>query len=288
MGTIGMERRAAALAVARILLGAAGAFLLIRRPRVTAVHLTAAALGVMIAGVAGAAVLQVAYVPPPIVSGWTSLAPASEQTEFGFRGRRIEYLPDDHVVVLLGDSQVESAALAFDGMPERLLEASLNSQGRRTKVFTRAPAAWQDRICWHFKNTSRATAHSVVPAVQGNDIWNNVFMTHMATEPEADLVDGSERCMSERVACSALGNSRLSCSPCGSEFGLPWRDRSWERHSPVYAAGLFEGPVCSDWQERWNTNLGRMRDEELTEKVIWPSCCRLAARMHCLDLTRER
>jgi hypothetical protein len=52
-------------------------------------------------------------------------------------------------------------------------------------------------------------------------------------------------------------------------FSLPHRDRSWELQLPEPYAPLdhYDGPVRREWQERWDTNLGRMRAENLaTEK----------------------
>jgi hypothetical protein len=52
-------------------------------------------------------------------------------------------------------------------------------------------------------------------------------------------------------------------------FMLPRRDTEWERHLPEPYAPMhhYEGPVHTQWQERWNLNSGRMRDENLdTEK----------------------
>src|SRR5215813_3968387 len=81
-GTIvGTARRAAVLMGIRILLAGVGAYLLIVRPRITSIHVTAWALGSMTAAAAVAVFLQLVYVPPPIVSGWRSFAPTSEQNE---------------------------------------------------------------------------------------------------------------------------------------------------------------------------------------------------------------
>src|SRR5512136_2318908 len=67
----------------------------------------------------------------------------SEANQFGYRGQPIKYEKDDYVVVLLGDSQVESASEPLDKMPERLLEAELaKHMGRPVKVFSLAASAW--------------------------------------------------------------------------------------------------------------------------------------------------
>src|SRR5438034_267650 len=111
---IGTARRAPALLTARIALVALGAYLLAMRPRITAVHLCALSLGSLVGGLAGAVLLQIAYVPPPILSGWRAFAPPAEQNQLGFRGRPIRYGPGDYVVVLVGDSQVEAMGLPFE------------------------------------------------------------------------------------------------------------------------------------------------------------------------------
>src|SRR5204862_3380236 len=104
--------------------------------RVTIIHLTASAVGVTVAGGLAMLLLQVAYVPPPLVSGWRSLRPRAEQNQLGFRGRPIVYAPEDYVILLLGDSQVEGYGLPFDAMPERVLESHLDWQNQRTRVFS--------------------------------------------------------------------------------------------------------------------------------------------------------
>jgi hypothetical protein len=276
-GTIvGTARRATALGISRTLLAAAGVYLVFRRPRVTAVHLAAIAFGGVMSGVVGAAMLQALYVPPPIVSGWKSLTPAYEQNEFGYRGRPIEYAPGDYVIVLLGDSQVEAAALPFNTMPERLLEACLDSPTQRIKVFSVGTGGYgqdQELLALQEYFEKRRADLVVLWQTQGNDIWNNVFNTHMANrnpKPTFWLDElGTLRGPTEQLG-QPLGNSSLVVAALWQRaFGLPWRDKRWERRLPPAYVPLdtYEGPARRDWQERWDTNLGRMRDEELdTEK----------------------
>src|SRR5215813_11568360 len=83
---VGTTRRAAALGVCRILLVASGVYFMMRRPRVTVMHLCAYVLVGFFSGVIGVIFLQLVYVPPRIVSGWRSFAPPAEQNELGFRG----------------------------------------------------------------------------------------------------------------------------------------------------------------------------------------------------------
>ena len=295
---VGTKRRAAALIVGRVLLVAAGAYFLIRRPRVTVVHLGALVPGVLVSGVAGAVLLQVGYRPPPIVSGWKSFAPAAEQNQLGFRGRRIAYAPEDYVIVLLGDSQVEAMALTLDTMPERRLESHLDAPGRTMRVFSLGAGGYgQDQellALQQYFQTYRADL-VVLWQTPGNDIWNNVFKTHMFNRNPKPTFwldrSGALRGPSESLL-QPLADSRVVVASLWKRaFGLPWRDKRWERSLPPPYRPLdhYEGPVQTEWQERWNANLGRMRDENLaTEKshlavMLAPRSERM---QYGLDLTR--
>src|SRR5262249_50790200 len=112
------SRKALALGLLRLMLLACGAVLLWKRPKITSVHVVALSLLGTVTFVFATVVLQVAYKPPQVVAGWRSFAVPAERNEFGFRGRPIKYAPEDFVVVLLGDSQVEGMALKMDQMPE--------------------------------------------------------------------------------------------------------------------------------------------------------------------------
>jgi hypothetical protein len=298
-GTIvGTTRRAAGLLLGRVLLVAAGAYLLVKRPRITAVHLAALVPGGVLAGIVGAVLLQVAYVPPPIVCGWKAFAPKAEQNQLGYRGRKIAYSPDDYVVVLLGDSQVEAMALPFDEMPELRLESYLDSPARKTRVFSVGTGGYgQDQELLALQEYFQRYRADLVVLWQtpGNDIWNNVFKTHMANrnpKPTFWLDEsGNLRGPSEALG-QPLGNSPIVAVALWQRaFGLPWRDKSWERHlpEPYVSIDHYDGPVRTDWQERWNTNVGRMRDENLdTEKSHMASLLvpRSKRMQYGLDLTR--
>jgi hypothetical protein len=298
-GTItATTRRAPALALGRGLLAVLGVYLLLRRPRITAIHLAALLPGGLVAAIAGAILLQFAYVPRPIISGWRSLAPKSEHNNFGFRGRPIEYSADDYVILLLGDSQVEATALPFDKMPERQLQSSLERQGRATKVFSLGTGGYgQDQELLALKEylAKRRADMVVLWQTPGNDVWNNLFNTHMANrnpkptfwlDPSGSL-QGPTESFEQPLANSPI----VFVALWQRAFGLPWRDRSWERSLPEPYAPMtsYDGPVRTEWQERWNTNLGRMRDENLdTEKshmtlLLAPRSKRT---QYGLDLTR--
>jgi hypothetical protein len=299
-GTIvGTARRASALMVVRILLACAGAYLLSVRPRITSIHLTAWAVASVTAAAAVAALLQLVYVPPPIVSGWRSFAPASEHNQLGYRGRPIiSYRPDDYVIVLLGDSQVEGYGLGFDAIPERLLESHLFRAGKRTRVVTIGAGGYgqdQELLALQEYFTKHRANLVVLWETPTNDIWNNVFKTHMASRnPKPTFwLDESRRLRGPgETLGEPLANSRIVVvSLLQRAFGLPWRDKSWERRlpEPYVPMRQYEGQVNTEWQDRWNTNLGRMRDEDLdTEKshlavMLTPRSKRM---QYGLDLTR--
>ena len=272
---IGSTRRAAALAFCRILMVLTGAYLLVKRPRITAVHMCALVPGSVVSGILGALLLQVAYVPPPIVSGWKSLVARTEQNELGFRGQKIAYSPNDYVIVLLGDSQVESTASAFDAMPERVLESQLDSANRKMRVFSVGTGGYgQDQQLLALQEYFRKYRADLVVLWQtpGNDIWNNEFKTHMYNRnpkptfwlDEAGKLQGPSEALEQPLANSTIVVAAL----WQRAFVLPWRDKSWERHLPESYVPMdhYDGPVRNEWQERWNTNFGRMRDEDLANE----------------------
>jgi len=295
---IGTTRRAAGLALCRVLLVASGAYLLLRRPRITVVHLAALVPGAVLSGVVGAAALQVVVVPPRIVSGWKSEVPVKEQNQLGYRGRPISYKPEDYVIVLLGDSQVEATALPLDAMPERRLESDLLSLGRRTRVVSIGTGGYgQDQELLALQEYFQEYRADLVVLWQtpANDIWNNVFKTHMINRnPKPTFwLDGSGRLLGPSEALGQpLANSRIVVvSLWERALSLPWRDKSWERQLPAAYVPMdhYDGPVRTEWQDRWNTNLGRMRDENLaTEKshLVVGLTPRSPRMQYGLDLTR--
>ena len=272
---VGTTRRAAALGVCRLLLVASGLYFMMRRPRVTVVHLNASVLVGFFSGVIGVLFLQLVYVPPQIVSGWRSFAPAAEQNELGFRGRRIHYATGDYVLVLLGDSQVEAMALAFESMPEQFLESHLHSLGKRVRVFSIGAGGYgQDQQLLALEEYLQKYRADLIVLWQtpGNDVWNNVFNTHMINRNlkptfwlEGETLRGPTESMGQPLANSPIVVAAL----WQRVFILPHRDKEWEHHLPEPYAPMrhYEGSVNTEWQERWNTNSGRMRDENVdTEK----------------------
>jgi hypothetical protein len=210
------------------------------------------------------------------MSGWKSFAPEDQQNELGFRGRQITYSPEDYVVLLLGDSQVEAMALPVDAMPERRLEAHLNSVIGTVRVFSVGAGGYgQDQELLALQEYFQRYRADLVLLwlTLNNDVWNNLFKTNMGTlnpKPTFWLDSaGTLRGPSESLL-QPLADSRVAVASLWTRaLGLTWRDKSWERSLPeAYAPA--KDPVSApltEWQERWNSNTGHMRDENLdTEK----------------------
>ena len=200
--------------------------------------------------------------------------------------------------MLLGDSQVEATALSLEAMPERRLESHLDAPGRTTRVFSLGAGGYgQDQellALQQYLDTYRADL-VVLWQTPGNDVWNNVFSTHMFNRNPKPTFwldrSGALRGPSESLL-QPLADSRVVVATLWQRaFGLPWRDRAWEHGLPEPYVPLdhYDGPVRTEWQERWNTNRGRMRDENLaTEKshlsiTLAPRSKRM---QYGLDLTR--
>ena len=85
---------------------------------------------------------------PPVGWKWDESPyrnqPDTATNQLGLRGRPIQYGPNDFVVVLLGDSQVEAGTRLPERMPERVLEQVLREQHGipNARVFTVAGAGW--------------------------------------------------------------------------------------------------------------------------------------------------
>jgi hypothetical protein len=291
------SRKALALGVVRIMLVVCGGVLLWKRPRITSVHLAALSILGGITFLFATVVLQVVYKPPQVVAGWRSFAPSAERNEFGFRGRPIKYGPDDFVIVLLGDSQVEGMALKMDQMPEARLESHLNELGRKVKVFTLGAGGYgQDQELLALEEYFKKYRADLVVIWQTpwNDVWNNVFNTHMFSpnpKPTFWLENGSLRGPTEGLG-QPMATSRFVLAAIWQRLvGLPKRDKAWEKNlpEPYVALDHFDGPVKTEWQERWKSNRGRMHDENLaTEKshmaiMLSPRSKRM---QYGLDLTR--
>ena len=138
--------------------------------------------------------LTAADKPSDYVWGWKYQGVRKNETnEFGFRGREIRYEKTDYVVLVVGDSQVESEYGAFGKMPERRLQYHLSVlTGKPIKVFSLGAGGYgQDQQLLALKNYfGEYTADLVVVwETPGNDVWNNMFPTHWPADgsPKTDL-----------------------------------------------------------------------------------------------------
>lgn len=131
----------------------------------------------------------------PIKSGWSwassplrTLQPPEaniEVNQLGLRGKKFEYSDDDFVVLLLGDSQVEAAAVSFNNMPENILEKKLNKLGLKSKVFSLASSGWgQDQQLLALNKYFRKwrADQVILWSTPGNDFWENAFIDRSVTE----------------------------------------------------------------------------------------------------------
>ncbi len=274
-----------------------GLYLLMKKPSITIIHLSAFALVGVLSAFLGALALQVAYAPPRLVAGWKSSVQASELNELGFRGIRIDYADAECVIVLLGDSNVEAKALRHEAMPARRLESHLNAQGRRVKVFTVGTWGYgQDQQLLALQEYFQKYRADLVVLWQEprNDLWNNVFRTHMYNRnPKPTFwLDGSGlHGPTESMGQPLADSSIVVVTLWQRVFGLPYRDQQWENKLPEAYSPLIhsDGVANTEWQARWDTNRGLMRDENLmTEKshlavMLTPRSPRM---QYGLDLTR--
>lgn len=134
---------------------------------------------------------------PQRISGWKSRQyPSHELNQFGYRGARLEAQEGESVIVLLGDSFVESAASPIEEMPERLLEKKLRKMGLPVKVVSLGAAGYgQDQQLLALREFFQSQKASLVLmwVTPTNDVWNNMFPTHQGTwwKPTFRVKDGA-------------------------------------------------------------------------------------------------
>lgn len=242
-------------------------------------RMAAVVSGIVLALAVAEGLLRLAYNPPPVSSGWicSSSVPPQERNQIGFRGHPIAYGDSTIVIVLLGDSQVEAAHLAWGWMPECRLEHHLeNLLGSDVEVVSIAAQGYgQDQqllALEHYFRFFRADM-VLVWETPANDLWNNTFPTHWPAngwaKPTFRVVDGRLSGPSERLGESLPRPSLRLLMLAESVFGPADRDGEWEAFlPPAYEPdSVWSGDFLTDWQERFDTDLGLMRDENLaTEK----------------------
>lgn len=227
---------------------------------------------VIVAGIVLELFLQGFYEPPPIISGWRSSCSKLEKNQLGFRGRPVKYSPDDIVIVLLGDSQVEAEACSYWWIPERRLQYYLNSFGKHVKVFTLGTRGYgQDQqllVLQEYYETYRANM-VILWQSPANDIWNNMFPTHWPAngtpKPTFWLENGELRGPSEQLGESLQTSPIKLIELWRRAFTPVKRDNEWEQFFPPSYKPLTEynGQINPEWQEDWNASIGLMRDENL-------------------------
>ena len=125
-------------------------------------------------------VLRLTGRPGAPIVGWASGRPG-EQNQFGFRGHRFDPTADVRVV-LLGDSQVEAYAVAFDDMPGRQLQRTLAASMRSSvSVVSIGSGGWgqdQELLTLQAHITAVRPSAVVLWFTEDNDLWNNTFPTH--------------------------------------------------------------------------------------------------------------
>ena len=246
--------------------------------------------------------LQIIGKPSPDISGWRFKGRTSETNELGFRGQPIQYESDDFVVVMLGDSQVAAYACAFEWMPERRLQHYLTNNGntgnKNVKVFTIGTEGYgQDQqllLMQEFYRTYRADL-VVLWQTPNNDVWNNMFPTHWPAngwpKPTFTLTNNELSGPSEGMGDPVKRNNLKLLALLDRVVPIFDRDGDWEKQLPQPYAPFtnYQGPVCNDWQQRYDGDVGYMRNENLqTEKShLAMSLVPASKRMqYGLDLTR--
>ena len=109
--------------------------------------------------------------------------------QLGLRGRPIQYVGSDYVILLVGDSFIEAGVQPFADMPEQILEDAFRQRHatRNVRVFSIAAAGWaQDQeLVWlkHYFQGYRAdlVVNFFTPV---NDYWENSFIDR-STSPHA-------------------------------------------------------------------------------------------------------
>src|SRR5262249_23401701 len=178
--------------------------------------------------------------------------------ELGYRGQLIHYSDRDIVIVLLGDSQVESEACPPDMMPERYLEQHLQRRDARFRVFTLGSGGYgndqQYLALQEYFGKYRADAVVLWQTFE-NDVWNNIFPTHMpadgAIKPtywlDNDRLKGPNYQLGEVIRKPA--QTKIGVLLNRLLFPQKGLDRRWERFLPTPYQPLthYEGSFLTDW-----------------------------------------
>jgi len=191
-------------------------------------------------------------------AGWKWSGIDGHMNELGYRGQPIHYSKDDIVVVLLGDSQVESTACPFNEIPERDLEQHLRRRDARFRVFSLGSEGYgNDQEYLALKEYFGKYRADAVVLWESffNDVWNNVFPTHW---PEDGVIKPTYWLDHGRLKGPNYQLGELIRKPAQTKIGVllnrllhPQKglDRTWERRLPKPYEPLthYEGPFLNDW-----------------------------------------
>jgi hypothetical protein len=193
-----------------------------------------------------------------IVAGWKSMTGGPHINQLGFRGQRITYTDNDIVVVLLGDSHVESTASSFETLPEQLLQKHLAAADPRYKVFSIGSGGYgNDQQFFALKEYFAQYRADFVVLWQtfGNDIWNNVFPTHWPKDgylkPTFWLENGELKGPNYQYGQVAQKAAQTKLGVFINRIRDPRKglDASWESRLPKPYTPLtdYHGPYQMDW-----------------------------------------
>jgi hypothetical protein len=225
-------------------------------------------------------------------AGWKSVGADGYFNELGYRGKAIHYTDRDIVIVLLGDSQVESGACPPGGMPEQFLERYLGQFDARYRVFTLGSRGYgNDQEYLALKEYFRKYRADAVVLWQtlSNDVWNNVFPTHWPKDGrikptywlDQGTLKGPNYQLDEVISKPARTKIGVMLNKLLRPRGL---DRSWERYLPTPYQPLtnYEGSFVTDWDPFPGENLKNEKSHFSVQ--LYPRSERM---QYGLDLTRK-
>jgi len=189
-------------------------------------------------------------------AGWKSKG--RYVNELGYRGQPIHYSDRNIVIVLLGDSHVESEACPPDMMPERYLEQHLQRRDARFRVFTLGSGGYgndQEYLALkEYFGKYRADAVVLWQTFE-NDVWNNIFPTHMPADgtikPTYWLDHGTLKGPNYQLGEVIRKPAQTKIGVMLNRLLPPHKglDKSWERFLPTPYQPLthYEGSFLTDW-----------------------------------------
>lgn len=187
--------------------------------------------------------------PAAIISGWRGTqAPLNE---FGWRGRPITYAPDDFVVVLVGDSQVECKICPADETMDVILERALRRHIPKVRVVTLGAAGHgtdQEFLALR-EYFARYRADLVIAWVTiYNDIVNNLTRSagggyhRFHPKPSFWLENGELRGPTEEIDAAVFtGKLRILWHRAFEDF-----ERGWAARLPPPDHGTAQPPTSMD------------------------------------------